>query len=292
LERLRGWIVTLQEKKIGFIGAGKVGCSLGKYLGINGRKILGYYSKSPASAAFAAEFTGSDKYSDKETLAGEADILFLTVPDDEIEKVWESLEGFDLKGKILCHTSGSISSEVFKGSSEKGAFGASLHPLMAIPNKLNSYYLLPEAFFTVEGAPDAARVLTEMIGSMGNKIFPIEKNQKILYHLAASIVSNFSVALGRMGEEIFRSIGLSEALKGLFGLMLNNAKSVMELGPEKALTGPIERGDVGTIKSHLENLTGDDRTLYKLLGRKLIAAARIKNPERNYDALEELVSGE
>jgi predicted short-subunit dehydrogenase-like oxidoreductase (DUF2520 family) len=284
--------VTRLEKRIGFIGAGKVGCSLGKYLSINGANIVGYHSGSLESASVAAEFTGTESFGEPEALVKAADLLFLTVPDDEVGKVWESLKGLDLKGKIFCHTSGSMSSEVFVGAKGKGVYAASLHPLMAIPDKFNSYYLLPEAFFTVEGDQEAASFLTELIGSIGNRIHPIDKSQKILYHLAASIVSNFSVALGRMGEELFRSIGLSEALKGLFGLMLNNAKSIFELGPEKALTGPVERGDVGTLKAHLAALRGDDKTLYKLLAKKLIETAKVKHPERDYGPVESLMSEE
>ena len=96
---------------IGFIGAGKVGCTLGKLFCEQGLKVTGYYDNNADAADEAARFTGSACYEDMKQLADESDVLFLTVPDGLIGPVFSQLRGAaDLAGRLICHCSGSISS--------------------------------------------------------------------------------------------------------------------------------------------------------------------------------------
>ena len=92
--------------KIGFIGAGKVGFSLGKYFVSNGIFVTGYYSMSPKSAKSAAEFTNSRMYNSLTDILKDSDTLFITVPDDAIGTVWEYMKNLDVKNKKICHCSG------------------------------------------------------------------------------------------------------------------------------------------------------------------------------------------
>ena len=99
--------------KFGFIGAGKVGFSLGKYLKENNIDLNGYYSKSKHSAKEAAIFTGTKKYDNLEMLIEDSDAIFITTPDGEIQGVWNKINRLSIKDKLICHCSGSISSEIF-----------------------------------------------------------------------------------------------------------------------------------------------------------------------------------
>ena len=94
--------------RAGFIGAGKVGFSLGKYLKENGVEITGYFSKSPESAKSAADFTNTKLYKSIENILSDSDTLFITVPDGQISKVWDYMKNLDIKNKNICHCSGSI----------------------------------------------------------------------------------------------------------------------------------------------------------------------------------------
>lgn len=276
---------------IGFIGAGKVGNSLGSYLlEANSTKIMGYFSRSQDSARQAAENTQSSVFLDPKELIRASDIIFLTVPDDAIAKVALELScgGAPLDLKIFCHSSGSQSSEILEPLMQKGARGASLHPLMAIPDK-NSSKLLQKAIFTLEGTRDATGPILELLRPLGNKVFPIKKEHKTLYHCAASFVSNFSVALAQVGLEMFEACELREAAQGLYELMLLNASNILHLGPEKALTGPVERGDTGTIEAHLSVLEGKTLQIYNLLASKLLEIASRKHPTRDYTPLARLL---
>ena len=94
--------------KAGFIGAGKVGFSLGKYLAENGIDVTGYYSRSADSAIKASEFTGTRYYKDLTDIIEDSDTLFITAPDGAITEVWEYIRNLPIKNKNICHCSGSI----------------------------------------------------------------------------------------------------------------------------------------------------------------------------------------
>jgi predicted short-subunit dehydrogenase-like oxidoreductase (DUF2520 family) len=276
--------------KIGFIGAGKVGFCLGQYLARKGQALAGYASRSPGPAQEAAALTGSAYFPDPMGLVEAADLVFLTVPDGLIRPVWLSLAGGPVAGKIFAHCSGSLSSEAFEGAEGRGAQGISLHPLMAIPDKYRSHELLAEAFFAAEGPEPALGKAMGLLAALGNEARPLAKEKKPLYHCAASFVSNFSVALAFAGAQMLESCGLGDAQGALFRLMLNNARSIGEYGPVAALTGPVERGDAGTVAGHLAALSGEDRELYRLLARKLLTVAALRNPGRDYAPLAEILA--
>ena len=104
--------------RAGFIGAGKVGFTLGKYLAMHGIEISGYYSRTPASAKEAAEFTQSRYYTSIEEITKDSDTLFLTVPDGAIGEIWDDMRNLPIKNKNICHCSGSIPSTVFFDAEE------------------------------------------------------------------------------------------------------------------------------------------------------------------------------
>ena len=110
--------------KIGLIGAGKVGCTLGKYFAERGIEVTGYYSRTFASAQEAAAFTGTKAYEDPAALIEESDALFLTVPDRMITTVYEGLRQYGLAGKMLCHCSGAMTArECWEKVMSLSAFG-------------------------------------------------------------------------------------------------------------------------------------------------------------------------
>ena len=99
------------QTKIGFIGAGKVGVSLGKFFREGGLPVTGYYNRRREAAQAAADFTESKCFDSAEAVADASDVIFLTVPDNKIREVYESLRGVDLRGKKICHCSGALSAE-------------------------------------------------------------------------------------------------------------------------------------------------------------------------------------
>ena len=164
--------------RAGFIGAGKVGFTLGKYLAMHGIEISGYYSRTPASAKEAAEFTQSRYYTSIEEITKDSDTLFLTVPDGTISEIWDDMRNLPIKNKNICHCSGSISSTVFFDAEDKGACAYSVHPLYAVSDRYHSYKKLRNAVFSVEGSEknlDVERFLKK------SSIEFTKKNQSITY---------------------------------------------------------------------------------------------------------------
>lgn len=277
--------------RIGFIGAGKVGFTLGRHLVEHGFDVAGYCSKSPGSALEAAQFTGSEAYGSSSELASVCDMVFLTVPDDTIPEAWGQLDGADISGKLVCHTSGSLSSEVFDGIRERGAYGYSVHPLFPISSKHDSYKEVSRALIALEGDQERLGELRVMFEQMGHTVVTIDRNVKTRYHAAAVFGSNLVVGLFARAQEMLVSCGFSrdEAALALAPLFKGNCDSILAKGPEAALTGPVERGDACTVERHLNVLDPHERDIYLPLSRELLGIAQRKNPGRSYSELGELL---
>lgn len=253
---------------IGFIGAGRVGCSLGAYLLNNGFLVSGYFSRSYESACIAAELTKTKPYDNLLELVNDCELIFVTVNDGAIEDVCKDLRTFNLMDKTLCHCSGALSSAVFGDIEGVGGIG-SLHPLMAVSSKEQA---LCHAFFTIEGNDIGINVLRDILTKCGNPYQTIDSGNKTKYHLAAATASNLVVGLLDMSIGILTDCGFTEesARIALKPLVEGNAIAVMDKGARAALTGPVSRGDYDTVKKHLDNLEGEDREIYRLLSKRLM----------------------
>lgn len=281
--------------RIGFIGAGKAGCSLGKYFseagGRAGLIVSGYYSLEEADAAWAASFTSSQCFTSLGEAVQGSDAIIVSTPDGAVTKVWESLRQEQLSGKMICHLSGSLSSDVFSGVEETGADPISIHPLFAFSNRESVYRQLYEASFTLEGHPRAVSLWQEAFAALGNGAVPIRQALKGKYHAAASLLSNHVLAVLSAGYELLEDCGFSarEAREFSRILVKKNVENAISDGCVSALTGPIERGDTGTVRKHLAELCEEQQELYRACGRKLVSLAVKKHPDQNYDSMKELL---
>ncbi len=283
---------------IGFIGAGKAGCSLGRYFKECGLEVTGYYSRNLESARSASEFTDTTCFTSVGAVVDKSDIIFLTVPDGEIESVWNEVKNFSIRLKIICHCSGALSSAVFsqndKASAACGASCYSVHPLLAIRSRTESYEELSQAFFTIEGDEDRMKDVRHIFACTGNEVQVISARDKEKYHAGAVFVSNHVAALMEIGTSLLQECGFERerAEQVLQPLFLNNCQGIARDGVTEALTGPVERGDVSTVAKHLGCLEGEQRKLYTLLSEQLLQIAVRKHPERDYMELESFLKRE
>lgn len=269
---------------IGFIGAGKVGCTLGKYFVEGNIPVAGYYSKSDLSAMEAAEFTNTKYFKRLEDIVGLSDALFITTPDGVIQDIWNSVKNYSLKGKCICHCSGTISSMIFSGINQMGAFGYSIHPLYAINSKSQSYRDFSKAYITIEGSKVHLDYWKEIFTKLGNEVKIISANKKVLYHSAAVYGSNLVTGLFQMAVNLLEECGFDResGTKALMPLFINNCHNIENTGVKEALTGPIERNDVKTVTRHIDNLPQDSLTVYKEISKVLVDIAQEKYPDRDY----------
>ncbi len=283
--------------KIGFIGAGKAGCSLGKYFSGKAQQanilVTGYYSLIREEARWAAAFTHSTLFETVEDLVAANDTIILSTPDGAVLKVWESIEKDSIKGKVFCHLSGSLSSDVFSGIENYGAYPISIHPMFAFSDKESVYQQLNEACFTLEGHPQAIAMWKQILSKLENEAIEVSKEVKPLYHAAASVLSNHVIAVLNAGYHLLQECGFSEEEARRFSKVLvkNNVEHVIEAGSVSALTGPIERGDVETVEKHLKVIGPDIESLYRVCGNELLELARVKNQDRDYTDMVRVLNG-
>ncbi|MGN0155142.1 MAG: Rossmann-like and DUF2520 domain-containing protein [Lachnospiraceae bacterium] len=281
--------------KIGFIGAGKAGCSLGKYFCMKAEQadveVTGYYSLIEEEARWAAAFTDSECFHSPEEVIAASDTIILSTPDGAIKKVWDSIEKDKIQGRIFCHLSGSLSSDVFSGIEDYGAYPVSIHPMFAFSSKESVYKQLNEVSFTVEGSPYAVTVWKTVLTKLGNSVLEISKEVKPKYHAAASILSNHVIAVLQTGYDLLCECGFSEEEARSFSAVLvrDNVDHVIKDGSIRALTGPIERGDDQTIQKHLSVMDERSREIYISCGNRLLTLAKEKNPDRDYVEVEKIL---
>lgn len=283
--------------KTGFIGAGKVGFTLGKYFssktGTNSIKVTGYYSRNTQSAEEAANFTGSKAFTDLGALIEASDVLFLTVPDGTISEVFEQVRQYPVSGKYICHCSGSLSAgEAFPGIDQTGAYEYSVHPLFAVSDKYEAYKELQDVFFAVEGNEEHLPEIKGMLKEAGIDLQVIRAEDKTLYHAAAVTASNLAVALLAESIDMLCQCGFDEAdaRKALTPLVTGNVQHVLSRGPAAALTGPVERGDAKTIAKHLACMNEQQSAIYRVLSSRLIPIAEAKHPDRLYQDIKDLLN--
>ena len=280
--------------RIGFAGAGKVGFTLGRYFTERSVCVSGYYSLYADSALEASQFTHTSCFNSLQELADASDVIFLTVPDGQIETVWNSLKGSDLKGKVICHCSGALSSAVFSEIDRTGAYGYSIHPLFAVSDRLHSWREISNAYFTIEGSSAKMDMWRDIFARLGNPDRIITADNKTLYHAAAVFASNLVVGLYEQAMNLMVSCGFGreDAGKALAPLFLHNCEAVAAKGTDAALTGPVERNDLGTVEKHLKVLPEEEREVYIRLSQTLTAISQRKYPDRDYEVMSRRLSEE
>lgn len=295
--------------QIGIIGAGKVGTTLGKYAAAHGACVTGFYSRTQSSGQESAEFTGTKYFKTLDSLLEVSDTLFITTTDGEIPKVWDCIAAKNVKGKVICHFSGSLSSDIFSNWEETGAYVCSVHPIYAFSDKFTAYQNLTSAAFAVEGSRTALARMQELFQLLPNQVVELSTSEKVKYHAATSIASNQVVGLISMAVALMAEAGISE--ESAYGLLKplveNNVKSVFEKemqleGPSgtrqkesyrgcaQALTGPIERNDTQTVQKHLEHMGRPEwEASYRAVGTVVMELAQKKHPERSYGTMKQLL---
>lgn len=278
---------------IGFIGAGKVGFSLGRYFAENGVSLTGYFSSHVQSATEAAKFTGSSVYYELADIVRDSDALFLTVPDKSVRELYGQIREMDISGKCLCHCSCAMSAdEAFPDIRKLGAFGYSMHPLFPISSKYETFKELHSAYFSIEGSEERIGEWVAFYEQLGNGIKVIHGNMKSRYHAACIMAGNLVSALAVKSLSMMEECGFSEseALKAFAPMIMSNVKRILAAGPTEAVSGPVERNETETVRRHIECMDNDiDRNMYKAVSRKLVEIVQQKHPETDYSELKKML---
>ena len=281
--------------KIGIIGAGKVGTSLAAVLKRKGFHITGVSDTAEASLKTAERYLGKDVLYTQNNMdvVGAADAIAITTQDRVIQDVAAEInaKAERLDKKLIFHTSGADPSSVLLPLNEKGAFLGSLHPLQTFPDIDSAIGVLQDTCIFVEGDKDAVPLLRHLGDHIGAKVYTIAGKDKVLYHLSAVFVCNLLSALFYSGKELMKKINIDfEPFLPIIRATLNNIENK---GPLAALTGPIVRGDVKTVKAHLASI--EDMELHKKVYKALsevavqMATERKTIDEKTIEALKDVL---
>jgi predicted short-subunit dehydrogenase-like oxidoreductase (DUF2520 family) len=245
-------------KTLAILGAGRVGRALGRLLHERGWRILVVAAHSNTTARKAAKFIRAGQ-----PLAGishhalAARIILISVPDDAIPEIAAELArigGQQLRGKIVLHTSGACDASVLQPVRAFGAFAASMHPMQTFNGV--SAPPLEGKIFAIEGDAPAARVARSIARSLGGVPVNVSAEKKALYHAAGAFAAGLVLALEEAGVQMLKTSGLPqrEAQHALLSLSRQVLEHYEKLGPHKAWTGPLSRGDYGVVAAHEETI--------------------------------------
>jgi predicted short-subunit dehydrogenase-like oxidoreductase (DUF2520 family) len=266
--------------KIGIIGSGTVGSALAIRLAENGYHVVAVSSRTHTSAERLAQaINGCHAVDTNQMIADIADIVFITTPDGVIPKVASELKWH--KGQSVVHCSGADSTETLQPARQMGANTGVFHPLQTFASVKHAIDNIPGSTFAIEAEEPLLTTLKEMAESLNCRWIEIKASDKVVYHAAAVIACNYLVTLVKLADDLWQTFGIprEQATQALLPLLKGTLNNIENVGIPQCLTGPIARGDTGTIKKHLEALqkeAPDVMSTYCELGLQTIPIAQAK----------------
>ena len=262
----------------GIVGAGAVGTALGLALSRAGWPIHAVASRDAGRRErFTRLVDGARGFVEPQALVEEVELIILTVPDDVIGPLAAGVRMYG--GQAMVHTSGVLGAEVLQPAMAAGTQIGAFHPLVAFADTERAIAALHGATVAIEGDDQLAAMLSQMAERIGATAVRLAPGTKAAYHAAAVLAAGGFVALLDAIAELAAVAGLDEAGSlAIYGPLiegtLGNARA---LGIRAALTGPMTRGDVGTLEAHLAALAvhaPDALELYAAAARREIALAQ------------------
>jgi predicted short-subunit dehydrogenase-like oxidoreductase (DUF2520 family) len=276
---------------VGIVGAGAVGTALGVALARAGWPVVAVASRDPGRRARFVELVGGVRaFAEAQAVLDEVELVILCVPDDALAAVAGSLRLYS--GQAIVHTSGAVGPEVLEPARAAGTQAGTFHPLVAFTEVERSVEALRGATVAIEADPDLASLLAEMAEALGAVPVRLPPGSQAAYHAAAVLAAGGLVGLLDGIVELGRVAGLDEAGSiAVYGRLAEQTlANVRAIGLDAALTGPIVRGDVGTLRRHLDALRRHAPAvvpLYRALAEREIEVALRRgalDPERAAEA--------
>lgn len=263
--------------RIGFVGAGRVATGLGVAFTRAGWPVVAVATRDPERRErFCTLVPTARPVAGAAGIADEADLIFLTVPDDAIADVTATLRPYG--GQAIVHTSGALASDVLDPARAAGTLTGSFHPLVAFADLDAALAGLPGSAVAVEGDEELVVLLGQLATDLGAQPVRLPPGGKAAYHAAAVLAAGGFVGLLDAIAEVARGAGVDEAgALAIYAPLVRQCLAAAErLGIAAALTGPYVRGDVGTVRSHLAALTRlapGALELYRAVARRELALA-------------------
>ncbi len=261
---------------LALVGAGRAGTTISLALAERGwvvRAVAGRHPGSPSvlqtAAVLDARPTGIDE------AATGVDVVIVATPDAAVADTARVVAARADPGTTLVHLAGSFGLSVFdplRAAHPEVRFGA-LHPLVSIPSVVAGLDRLPDAWCAVAGDP----VVHELAVALGMHAFTVADGDRALYHATAAIAANHLVALLAQVQRLADASGIP--FEAFLPLVRSAVENTADIGPRDALTGPVARGDVDTVRAHLRALPPEERATYRTLAREAALLAGQDDPD-------------
>jgi predicted short-subunit dehydrogenase-like oxidoreductase (DUF2520 family) len=269
---------------VGVVGSGRVGAVLGAALRRAGHKVVAASGVSDASRERAAALLPGVPLLPVEDVVRRAELVLLAVPDDALADLVAGLASTRAwqAGQLVVHTSGRHGLEVFDAALDQHVLGLALHPAMTFTGTALDLDRLADCCFGVT-APEPLRPVAEaLVLEIGSEPVWVEQEMRPLYHAALAHGANHLVTLVAQSLQALAAAGVEQPARVLGPLVAAALDNALRAG-DAALTGPVARGDAGTVAEHLrqlQSLTPDIRPTYVALARataeRALASGRLR----------------
>ncbi|APX31521.1 oxidoreductase [Brachybacterium sp. P6-10-X1] len=285
---------------IGVIGAGRVGAVLGAALRAEGHAITGAYAVSDASRERAEGLLPGVPLLDVPAIVERSEMLLLAVPDDQLGPLAAGIAetGLARGGQLVVHTSGRYGTQVLEPLAGAGSATLALHPAMTFTGTRADLSRLIGCPMAITGSPTFLPVAGALVVELGGEAVVLAEGDRPLYHASLAHAANHLVVLVDQAREALARLGVEDPGAYLRPLLEAALDESLRHG-SRALTGPVMRGDTGTVTAHLEALDdldatgidgerGDTGDTYRALARAALTRARL--PEGTRVQIRELLA--
>ncbi|MBG6225166.1 putative short-subunit dehydrogenase-like oxidoreductase (DUF2520 family) [Arthrobacter sp. CAN_A2] len=244
---------------VGIVGAGKVGSVLGAALRSAGHAVVGVSAVSEASRERAENLLPGVPVLEIPDIIERAELVLLAVPDDALPDLVEGLArlGAWQAGQLVVHTSGRYGTSVLAPARAAGAIPLAIHPAMTFTGLSLDLGRLPDSMFGVTAPSAVLPIAQALVVEMGAEPVVIEEESRALYHAALAHASNHLVTIAAQSAQLLVDLGVQQPDRMLGPLMKASLENALSSG-EGALTGPVARGDAGTVRAHRAALEAHD----------------------------------
>lgn len=243
---------------IGVVGAGRVGAVLAAALGAAGHTVVAAAGESDASRSRIAELLPGVRHAKPSDVARASDLLLLTVPDDMLANVVRVLSdsGAIRPGQYVVHTSGRHGLAVLEPARRAGARVVAMHPAMTFTGTALDLDRLTGCVFGLTAGEEEKSVAEGLVADLGGRAMWVPEQMRTLYHSGLAHGANHLVTLVTQAMELLAAAGADDPAGTLRPLLTAALDNALEHG-DAALTGPIVRGDVNTVRAHLADIAAN-----------------------------------
>jgi predicted short-subunit dehydrogenase-like oxidoreductase (DUF2520 family) len=283
------------KERLFFVGPGRAGLALGQALHQADAVVeLVYCGRRPEPPSHPLFIDGVARYQfGLEAPGVETTAAFLSVPDDALAEMAHALagQGTAPPGCAAFHLSGALNAEVLAPLHARGYAVGTFHLLQSLADPVSAAARIPGSFVSISGEPAAVSTARRLVQHLGSRTLAVPVARRPLYHAAAVLASAQVMSLLALAARLLVKAGVSEedALPALLPLARGNLDNLETLGLALALTGPVARGDVETVRLHLRTLGPREREVYRLLTLDLVEQTRLELEPEVQEQMRELL---